>query len=277
MVKRVAVVTGANKGIGLAIVRNLCGNEFDGDVILTARDCDRGKAAVEALSGAGLNPIYHRLDITDAESVEELTGYLRDNYSGVDVLVNSAAIAYGYGTQTAVGEQASRTMGTNFYGTRRLCRRLLPIMRPNGRLVNLTSTYGVLTSITDDGLRRRFLAPDLSDEQLMALADEYVTDAREGRHVAKGWPKSTYIASKVFVTALTRVQQRQLDADGTDRRIVANAVNPGVVPTDLNGHRGHRSPDEGADAATYLALLPPHCDQPSGALVWWDRRVVDWA
>ncbi len=93
MANRVAVVTGSNKGIGLAIVRRLC-KEFDGDVILTSRDERLGKEAIEKLEAEGLKPKYHQLDITSSESIDRLKQHLVQQYGGVDVLVNNAAISY---------------------------------------------------------------------------------------------------------------------------------------------------------------------------------------
>ncbi len=88
---RVSVVTGANKGIGLAIVRSLC-KQFTGDVYLTARDEGRGRAAVASLEAEGLNPKFHQLDITSQESVDALKKFVLEKYGGVDVLVNNAGM-----------------------------------------------------------------------------------------------------------------------------------------------------------------------------------------
>lgn len=90
---RVAVVTGSNKGIGLAIVRALC-SQFSGDVYLTARDPERGKAAVTQLSEEGLKPLFHQLDIADLKSIQTLRDFLKEKYGGLDVLVNNAGIAF---------------------------------------------------------------------------------------------------------------------------------------------------------------------------------------
>ena len=92
-VTRVAVVTGSNKGIGLAIVRRLC-KEFDGEVILTSRDERLGKKAIEKLEAEGLKPKYHQLDITSSESIDRLKQHLVQQYGGLDVLVNNAAVSY---------------------------------------------------------------------------------------------------------------------------------------------------------------------------------------
>ena len=90
---RVALVTGANKGIGFAIVRDLC-RQFSGDVVLTARDEARGQAAVQRLQAEGLSPRFHLLDIDDLQSIRAMRDFLRKEYGGLDVLVNNAGIAF---------------------------------------------------------------------------------------------------------------------------------------------------------------------------------------
>ncbi|CAO2632424.1 Carbonyl reductase [NADPH] 3 [Lemmus lemmus] len=90
---RVALVTGANKGIGFAITRDLC-RKFSGDVVLTARDEARGKAAVKQLQAEGLSPRFHQLDIDDLQSIRALRDFLLKEYGGLDVLVNNAGIAF---------------------------------------------------------------------------------------------------------------------------------------------------------------------------------------
>ncbi|XP_040325337.1 carbonyl reductase [NADPH] 3-like [Herpailurus yagouaroundi] len=90
---RVALVTGANKGIGFAIVRDLC-RQFFGDVVLTARDEARGRAAVQRLQAEGLSPRFHLLDIDDLQSIRAMRDFLREEYGGLDVLVNNAGIAF---------------------------------------------------------------------------------------------------------------------------------------------------------------------------------------
>ncbi len=90
---KVALVTGGNKGIGFAIVRAMC-KDFAGDVYMTARDVGRGTAAVDSLRKEGLAPLFHRLDITDPDSVRSARDFFTEKYGGLDVLVNNAGIAF---------------------------------------------------------------------------------------------------------------------------------------------------------------------------------------
>nr|KAF6377422.1 hypothetical protein mMyoMyo1_002144 [Myotis myotis] len=128
---RVALVTGANKGIGFAITRDLC-RRFSGDVVLTARDSARGRAAVQQLQAEGLRPRFHQLDIDDLQSIRALRDFLRKEYGGLDVLVNNAGIAFKGNDPTPFHIKAEVTMKTNFFGTRDVSTELLPLMKPQG-------------------------------------------------------------------------------------------------------------------------------------------------
>uniref|UniRef100_A0A9L0RK46 Carbonyl reductase 1 n=1 Tax=Equus caballus TaxID=9796 RepID=A0A9L0RK46_HORSE len=129
--RRVALVTGANKGIGFAIARDLC-RQFSGDVVLTARDAARGQAAVQQLQAEGLSPRFHQLDINDLQSIRALRDFLKKEYGGLDVLVNNAGIAFKTVDPTPFPIQAEVTMKTNFFGTRDVCTELLPLIKPHG-------------------------------------------------------------------------------------------------------------------------------------------------
>jgi carbonyl reductase 1 len=93
----------------------------------------------------------------------------------------------------------------------------------------------------------------------------------QGKHIEQGWPKTAYQTSKVALTALTRIQQR----DARDN-ILINAVHPGFVDTDMTNHKGHLTPDQGADAPAYYAMIPTDATEPRGAMIWFDRKIVDW-
>lgn len=271
---RVAVVTGGNKGIGFSIVKFLC-QKFDGDVLLTARDEQRGKAAVAELNKHLLHPIFHQLDIDDVESIQKFRDYLKDTYGGLDVLVNNAGIAYKNSSTAPFAEQAEVTVKTNFFGTLNVCKELFPLLRPHARVVNLSSMCGMLSRIPGKELKQKLNNPDITLDELCSLMNEFVQAAKEGKNEEKGWGHSAYNVSKVGVTVLSFIQQRQFNADPRED-LVVNAVHPGYVDTDMTSHRGPLTPDQGADAATYLALLPPNIDSPKGEFVWNDRKVTPW-
>ncbi|XP_077555237.1 carbonyl reductase [NADPH] 1-like [Haemaphysalis longicornis] len=271
---RVAVVTGGNKGIGFSIVKFLC-QKFDGDVFLTARDEQRGKDAVAELNKQQLHPKFHQLDIDDVSSIQKFRDYLKDTYGGLDVLVNNAGIAYKCASTAPFSEQAEVTVKTNFFGTLNVCKELFPLLRPHARVVNLSSLCGMLNKIPGEELKKKLNNPKITLDELCGLMNEFVQAAKEGKNKEKGWGQSAYNASKVGVTVLSFIQQRQFDADPRED-LVVNAVHPGYVDTDMSSHKGPLTPDQGADAPTYLALLPPGIESPKGEFVWQDRKVTPW-
>ncbi|KAI1304961.1 Carbonyl reductase [NADPH] 3 [Halotydeus destructor] len=274
-VKKVAVVTGSNKGIGLAIVKQLC-EKYDGDVYLTSRNTELGQAAVEQLKkDFNVKPKYHQLDIDDAESIKNLKNFLIDTYGGLNVLVNNAAIAYRVAATEPFTEQAENTIGTNFTSTQNICDVLFPILKAHARVVNVSSSSGMLARVPGQENREALSSPALTKTELNGIVEQYLTDVRNGRHLEKGWSGSAYSASKVFLTALTRVQQKAFNEDPRED-LVVNACHPGYVDTDMSNHQGTLSPEEGAKSAVYAALLPAGKDVPRGEMIWWDCRLVDW-
>ncbi|XP_033108137.1 carbonyl reductase [NADPH] 3-like isoform X2 [Anneissia japonica] len=129
MTQQIALVTGGNKGIGFSIVRALCKEVKECIVYLTARNEERGKAAVEELKKEGLQPRFHQLDIDSLESIDRLKEFLKSTHGGLDILVNNA------GVYKPNDVQAKMIIATNYTGTLNVCRALLPIIRPHGRSV----------------------------------------------------------------------------------------------------------------------------------------------
>ncbi|KAG6459699.1 carbonyl reductase [NADPH] 1 [Manduca sexta] len=268
MSTKVAVVTGSNKGIGFAIVRGLC-KRFNGTVYLTSRDEERGKKAVADLNKEGLNPSYHQLDITDNKSIERFRDYIKSKYDGIDILVNNAAIAFKSASTEPVAVQAEQTLFVNYFSLVSVCDILFPIVKNGGRVVNISSSCGHLSHIPSGNLRKRFQDPELTVEELSALMQQYVDAAKQGTQEAE-WGISSYVVSKVGVTALTKIQQRLLN----DRDIKVNAVHPGYVDTDMSSHRGPLTIDQGASAPLYIALDAP--DSVKGEYIWFNSKIVNW-
>ncbi|XP_021533647.1 carbonyl reductase [NADPH] 3 isoform X2 [Neomonachus schauinslandi] len=252
---RVALVTGANKGIGFAIARDLC-RQFSGDVVLTARDEARGRAAVQQLQAEGLSPRFHLLDINDLQSIRALRDFLRKEYGGLNVLVNNAGIAFKPDDPTPFDIQAEITLKTNFFATRNVCIELLPIIKPHD-------------------LQKKFRCEMLMEEDLVDLMKKFVEDTNNEVHEKEGWPNSAYGVSKLGVTVLSRILARRLDEKRKADRILLNACCPGWVKTDMGEAHGPRTVEEGAETPVYLALLPPDATEPHGQLVH-DKVVQNW-
>ncbi|KAG0729298.1 Carbonyl reductase [NADPH] 1 [Chionoecetes opilio] len=117
-----------------------------------------------------------------------------------------------------MGEQAENTIRINFTGTLAVCRALFPLLRPHARVCHVSSSAGHLSEITGDEPaaaqpRAKLAADTLTEEQPCGLMENFVTTAKEGRYRRAGWPGSTYVVSKVGVSALTRIQQHAFNSD----------------------------------------------------------------
>jgi len=266
---KVAVVTGGNKGIGFAIVKGLC-QRYDGDVYLTARDVTRGEEAVQKLKDSGLNPLFHQLDITDTASVLRFRDHIKEKNGGIDILVNNAAIAFKRSSTENFGVQAEKTIFVNYTSLVSTCKILFPILKTNARVVNLSSSAGHLSFIPDENLRNSFASNTLTEPQLSDLVKQFVEAAKDGSNVAKGWGSNSYAISKVAVSALTFIQNREYGPKG----ISLNCVHPGYVDTDMTSHMGPLTIEQGAAAPLYLALDAPQ--SVKGVYMYHDKTIVNW-
>ena len=220
--EKTALVTGANKGIGYAIAEGL--GRLGWAVGVGARDEGRLAAAVERLRAGGANAFPVPLDVTDDASVAVAATLLRER-GGLDVLVNNAAITGGMPqSPTTVDPQTIlRTIDTNVVGVVRVTNALLPLLRRSAspRIVNVSSSVGSLALQTKPG----------SDTGPISAA---------------------YSPSKTLLNAVMIQYVKELE--GTD--VLINAACPGFVATDLNGHRGTRTVEQGAATPIRLATLP---------------------
>jgi len=274
---KVAVVTGSNKGIGFAIVRALC-KQFDGDVYLTARNEERGLAAVKELEKEGLKPKFHQLDITDKNSVEKLRDDMVSAYGGIDVLINNAGIAI-FGDDTPFGEQAVQTLQVNYFSARQICDLLLPHIKSGGRVVNVSSlvTRTALKKVSPK-VRDELWSDSITMERLDAVMKDFIAHAEAGDHEDYGYSNSAYGMSKLGFTVMSKIYAQRLKEQGRD--LLMNICCPGWVRTELGGEAGSKfmskaskSPDEGADTPTYLALIPQGASEPHG-LFFEDRKII---
>lgn len=255
-----ALVTGANRGLGLETSRQLHAAGFQ--VILTSRDETSGAGAAHALDPRGSEVLYHPLDVADSPSVAALVQDLPELAPRLDVLVNNA----GVGSGRSDVESAKRTMAVNYEGPRNLVDALVPFVPRSGRIVNVSSGMGELTSL-GRGLRPRFEDPALTRAALDGLVDGYLADVARGDARRVGWP-SPYSVSKVALNALTRILARELAARG----IAVNAVCPGWVRTDMGGRSAPRSVAVGARSIVQAVQLAP---EATGGF-YRDGRAIPW-
>ena len=266
--KKIALVTGGNKGIGLAICRALASSTNPRvHVLLGSRDAQRGQQAVQQLQAEGKDNVESLpIDISDESSIAGAAKAVRERYGGLDILVNNAGIAT---KGDAFDEHVARTtLDTNYYGTRNAYRHFAPLLRPHARVVNVSSMSGrsAMRHMSEER-RQQLLAKDLTEQQLDALMEQFVSDVKEGKWKERGWPNSAYGTSKAGVTMLTRIHAR----DQKDNSILVNCCCPGWVRTDMTSAQAPKSVEEGAVTPVKLALLP-ETEKTTGRL-WEDEQV----
>lgn len=265
-VNKVAVVTGANKGLGYSIVKKLC-EKYSGKVYLTSRDERRGTKACDELKKLGLNPSFHQLDVSDKESVNNFVKQIREQNEEVEILINNAGILFLKDAPEPKTFQAEQTIFVNFTALVDFTEAILPFVKNGGRIVNITSSSGHLCRIPSEELRRKFQSETLTLEELKTLVNSYVEDVKQDQEI-KEWGDSPYVVSKVAVNAYTFMLHRRLAPKG----ITVNCVHPGYVMSDMTRGGGSITPDDAADVPVRLALTP----WGAGLYVWHNGTVVPW-
>lgn len=279
--KRVAVVTGSNKGIGLEICKQLASNGVM--VILTARDENRGLQAVQNLRTSGLSDIlFHQLDVTNQASIASLAEFIKTEFKKLDILVNNAGIG-GFvidpevlkeikiGIDDLAGSPNSQLkkemfkkdfgvaeacLKTNYYGVKLLTEELIPLLQlsDSPRIVNVSSSMGLLKLMPNENAKK-VLNPNvdgLTVERIDELVQEFLEDYKEDLLETKGWPSKfgPYMVSKAALNGYTRVTAKNYP------HIIVNAVCPGYVKTDITYNNGILTVEQGAKGPVMLALAP---------------------
>lgn len=215
--KRIAIVTGGNRGLGQEIARQLMKSEAF--VVIGCRDQPKCDMALEALRSQGDNVDAFPLDVNDTKMVKRFVEHVDKQHGSPSILVNNAGV-YPEATTSKVADTPTstwrETFETNLFGAVRMCREVLPLMKKlrYGRIVNISSGLGQL------------------------------------HQMGEGSP--AYRVSKAALNALTRTLASEVAGSG----ILVNSMSPGWVKTDMGGADAPRSVEEGADTAVWLCLLP---------------------
>ncbi|KAJ8553526.1 hypothetical protein K7X08_024204 [Anisodus acutangulus] len=275
----IAVVTGANRGIGFEIAHQLASHGIT--VVLTSRETAVGEEAVKVLQEGGLNVAFHQLDILDPSSIQAFCDWIKETYGGLDILINNAGVNFNFGKDNSV-EYAEMVIQTNYFGTKNMIKALIPLMRPSpagARIVSVTSRLGRLNSkrngISNVEVTQQLEDVDkLSEEMIDNTMNTFLEQVKDGTWESGGWPHvhTDYSLSKLAVNAYTRLTARILEERPEGHKIYVNCYCPGWVKTAMTGWAGHVSPEEAADTAVWLALLP---DQFVSGKFFAERREIN--
>jgi NAD(P)-dependent dehydrogenase (short-subunit alcohol dehydrogenase family) len=249
--KQVALVTGANQGIGLQIAKDLASHGFT--VLVGSRNLERGEAAAKTIDG---DAYALQLDVTDQASIAAAAERIRREFGRLDVLINNAAISNtGFRSGMTIEEYAKSTRPsvvsldevrtvweTNVFGVLAVYQAMLPLLReaPHARIVNVSSGVGSLTANSDPNFPYRSIFGPV------------------------------YPASKTALNAMTVAMAIELEST----RIKVNAVSPGYTKTSLNNYSGTETVEEGAAEAVRVALLGP--DSPTGTFTHAKLGTIPW-
>jgi NAD(P)-dependent dehydrogenase (short-subunit alcohol dehydrogenase family) len=242
-IRKIALITGANKGIGFEIARQL---GMQGITILAGvRNQALGEAAIQKLRAVGIDAIAIHLDVTNEDTIDETAAFIDQTYGKLDILVNNAgtSVREGGTPPSALAlEDVRKTFATNVFGVFAVTKAMLPLLRRSeaGRIVNMSSEMGSLTINGDPTSFAAHMPPTLA-----------------------------YNASKTALNALTVFFAKEL----RNTHIKINSVSPGYVATDLNGYSGFLTAEQGAKMPVAFATLTD--DGPTGGF-FGENGVIAW-
>lgn len=257
-IQRIGLVTGANRGIGFEICRQLAAKGIS--VILTSRQKASGEEAVRKLKTEGGKIFYHQLDVTDPKSIDNIYDWVKSEFGRLDILVNNAGIFLDKSSSEPSGRSSTsqagqipdsdldekinsllktpldrirKTLETNTFGPIQMIQKFVPLMKTHGygRIVNLSSGMGQLSDMNGY------------------------------------WPG--YRISKTALNSVTKIASCELEGTG----VLVNSACPGWVKTDMGGEGAELSVSEGADTPVWLATLPE--DGPTGGF-FRERKRIEW-
>ncbi|CAJ2676721.1 (+)-neomenthol dehydrogenase-like [Trifolium pratense] len=275
----IAVVTGGNRGIGFEISRQLADHGVT--VILTSRDASVGVESIKVLQEGGLDVHCHELDILDSSSITQFSEWLKENYGGLNILVNNAGVNFNFGSDNSV-ENAHKVIETNYYGTKRMIEAMIPLMKVSpagGRIVNVSSRLGRLNGkrnrLENDALREQLSdVENLTEELIDGAVNAFLQQVDDGTWESGGWPIrfTDYSLSKLAVNAYTRLMAKKLSDRPDGEKIFINCYCPGWVKTALTGYAGSVSVEQGADTGVWLSLIP---EQAITGMFFAERREIN--
>jgi len=278
---KIAVVTGASRGIGMATAKELCNRLASANIYCTTRGDTESLNTImrQELGDKGNMIEFHQMEATDVVSIVGLRNKIFEKHGTIDILINNAGMYFPpANVPTEHFCQVEKTLQINYWGMKNVCNAFLPMLSDKARIVNLSSHLGHLSHIPALEIRQQLGDPNLTEQQLDNLVLQYQNHCTELNNTwaEAGWPQCAYTVSKVAVNAYTRILQRHLEELGSDfEDVVVNSIHPGSRHSKIS----QESPLTAIDAAKAVictALLAHPCQHPRGKFLWHDLQIIDW-
>ncbi len=275
---KTAIVTGANQGLGLALVQGLSARLGAGDrIYLTARDAERGRSAMQSIEPCDAEVLFEQLDVTNASLVRGFAEKMSDRHGGIDFVISNAAARIVKDQPQAV--QVRNFITTNNHGSKYLLEQLMPLLNAGARYLIVASSFGRLRHLPAQ-LHPLFDTNSLTLDDIETTMDDYAQLMETGEALARGWPEWINIPSKVGQVATARIAARLLEKQRPADNISINAVCPGLIDTEasrpwFDDMSEAQSPEQAAKAVLDLLLNPEQTGMPNGELVQFGK-VLPW-
>lgn len=279
---KVALITGASRGVGYAAARKLC-EKFPGATIYLATKNQNITPELNSkmrddFPEASEHCEYVQLDINEEESIEKVMEMIRSRHDTLDILINNAGRYElpDLSSPAKFGEQAELIVGTNYWGLKKVINSMRNIFTPGARVVNTSSHLGHLSLINGEAkkslhLREQMADPNIPEKSLDTLMTQFMNLAKQGGWEAEGWPNCAYTASKVGVNVYTRILQRQFDEEGNG--VVVNSIHPGTKHSKIQ-QQSVIPLEDGAYAIANCACVPDK--SLKGQVLWHNLTPIVW-
>lgn len=248
---RSIIITGANRGIGYVTIEKLLEEKTSYDIILTARDSQKGQEALTSLlkkhKSSQSKLTFQELDVCDSKSIDSFVSWVKNKHNGnIDVVVNNA----GVNIEKTIQDRLN-VININLTGAIELTEKLLPYLSSDGKIIMISSQNGQL-SWQGHKIREMLDDSTMTREKFDKITNELIDKTKKGDHSNLGWSSDTYDNTKVLLNAYTRwILTTMIKGDQQ-----CYTVDPGWCRTEMGGSYAPLPVERGADTPVYLIKLP---------------------